>query len=188
MTAWWTRFHCGNSKSGVAVHPLFRSTHVKLEVKATENAGLGVFAASNIKKGDAVAYFPGEFLYSQVNPEAQRLLRMSGVEHPRWVFGLGKTVGPPEFKEGMAYLTHPCMANRINQTGGPAKLGPNNVEFVVTMNHMLLMSGRNEGDTDNIRKLLEEDQEAKLPLVGVFATKVSMHTSPVTHARTPTYI
>ena len=149
-----------------------------------------------------MAYFPGEFVYNQLNPDSQRRLKMFGEgKKPRWLFGLDRAVGPVEFKDGMAYLTHPCVANRINHTGGEAKLGAKNVVFTLVMNHMALMAGRTKSDQDKIRDLLKDDQDAKLPLIGVYATGVyscphalahsplharHTHAPPLTHPRTTT--
>jgi hypothetical protein len=67
---------------------------------------------------------------------------------------------------GMSYMTHEeQLANYINNSLGAKKKGDANVEFVLIQNHVMALRGLNTGSFS------QEEHDAKLPLVGVYATR-----------------
>jgi hypothetical protein len=125
-----------------------------------------LFAERNIKQGEPICFFHGEWVHSQVWPGARRHLAIMGGEG-RWFFDLrddAKT-WTSDARFGLEYLTHEKqLANYVNNAHGAVDRGAPNAEFRLLLTHTMAMEGLPA-------HLSQDDPLGKLPLVGVYATE-----------------
>ena len=167
----WHRFHWDDKHRRKRDSGPFRERHENAEVKASDGAGRGLFALKSFEEGEPICFFLGEWVHSQMWPGARHFMMTKfgqpACERPRWFFGLESLKGwCDEMRLGMSYMTHEeQQANYINNSLGAKEKGDANVEFVLIQNHVMALKGL---DTVSFS---QEEHDAKLPLVGVYATR-----------------
>ena len=167
----WHRFHWDDKHRRKRDSGPFRERHENAEVKASDGAGRGLFALKSFEEGEPICFFLGEWVHSQMWPGARHFMMTKfgqpACERPRWFFGLESLKGwCDEMRLGMSYMTHEeQLANYINNSLGAKEKGDANVEFVLIQNHVMALKGL---DTVSFS---QEEHDAKLPLIGVYATR-----------------
>ena len=167
----WYRFHWNDKHRRKRGSGPFRDTYENAEVRASDGAGRGLFALKSFEEGEPICFFLGEWVHSQMWPGARHFMMTKfgqpECEKPRWFFGLDSVKGwCDEMRLGMSYMTHEeQLANYINNSLGAKKKGDANVEFVLIQNHVMALRGL------NTTLFSQEEHDAKLPLVGVYATR-----------------
>ena len=167
----WYRFHWNDQHRRKRGSGPFRDTYENAEVRASDGAGRGLFALKSFEEGEPICFFLGEWVHSQMWPGARHFMMTKfgqpACERPRWFFGLESLKGwCDEMRLGMSYMTHEeQLANYINNSLGAKKKGDANVEFVLIQNHVMALRGL------NTTAFSQEEHDAKLPLIGVYATR-----------------